>query len=82
MHNSLPHILLPQEIEAVKAEMRALRALEGRMPAEAFKNASEQLLNKLYRATGPAKLGAAIQHVISLLEQGAQSQLCTSLVVP
>ena len=47
-----------------------LDARASTLSEEEYTNLSKQLLNKLFRVTGPAKLGAAIEHVTSLLDQG------------
>ena len=59
-----------QDIEDIKKEMKQLEGKAGSMSEEAHAMASRQLLMKLYRATGPAKVAAARDHITMLLEQG------------
>ena len=62
-----------QEMEDIKKEMKELEAKSGSMNEEAYAMASKQLLMKLYRATGPAKVAAAKDHITMLLEQGTHA---------
>ena len=70
-HACLRRCFAAQEIEGVKAEMKALEARSKSMSEEAYNTESKQLLMKLYRVTGPAKVAAAKDHIAMLLEQGA-----------
>lgn len=57
-------------IEEVKKEMATLDAVAGRMTEEAYDTAKQVLLMRLYRATGPAKVKAACEHIENTLNQG------------
>ncbi|CAL8464419.1 g3954 [Coccomyxa elongata] len=61
--------LLPQ-VEAVKREMVELDAMAARMSEEAYDRAKQELLMKLYCATGPVKVKPAVEHISNLLAQG------------
>lgn len=65
-----------QEMEGVKEEMKQLQARARSMSEEAYSTASKLLLMKLYRATGPAKVAAAKDHIAMLLEQGTRMHAC------
>lgn len=62
--------------------MVELDAMAARMAEEAYDRAKQELLMKLYRATGPVKVKPAVEHISNLLAQGGSVITLASLGTP